>query len=508
MDEDFERAIALSILEAANAEQLARDDAYARSLANDTHYDHENEDYALALQLQESEQKDSVDKGRHRPESQAQLQDSSHIDHMCCVCGNSNKFRSKITALGRAWCPECFKCRGCSVRLEKFYQRAESSSTNDVYCSTCIRELFSIRCTLCSACLEGHYLRHSFFEDEKYCLTHEQIEARKKCFTCSRLEPVGVAFVELPDSRVSCLECLSSAVMSSDEAAQLYSQAVDFLESDLHLKIPPELRTVPVLVVDVHSLNEQAAQGRTSHHGSSIDYRRGGVGSVTRGLTLSRAFSVEHFGLGDMVFSFERGFQMGPRSLKRVDIHREVTAILILYGLPRDLSSSILAHEAMHAWLRLQKDFALDVEMMAEEGMCQFVSHRYVSYLDKQKGQSSAAQDISHENVSRAYKPFFNPSRAIPVRTGGFQTDSRWQKDTVKGTGRAIQDTASPVSGKSIDPNAILESKLRKYFKHTIETDSSPVYGDGYRAAASAVSKLGLDITLEHIRNFKTLPHV
>lgn len=32
----------------------------------------------------------------------------------------------------------------------------------------------------------------------------------------------------------------------------------------------------------------------------------------------------------------------------------EVTAILILYSLPRLLTGSILAHEMMHAWLRLK----------------------------------------------------------------------------------------------------------------------------------------------------------
>jgi len=32
----------------------------------------------------------------------------------------------------------------------------------------------------------------------------------------------------------------------------------------------------------------------------------------------------------------------------------EVTAILVLYGLPRLLTGSILAHELMHGWLRLK----------------------------------------------------------------------------------------------------------------------------------------------------------
>ena len=35
----------------------------------------------------------------------------------------------------------------------------------------------------------------------------------------------------------------------------------------------------------------------------------------------------------------------------------EVTAILILFGLPRLLTGSILAHEMMHAWMRLKGEF-------------------------------------------------------------------------------------------------------------------------------------------------------
>jgi hypothetical protein len=48
---------------------------------------------------------------------------------------------------------------------------------------------------------------------------------------------------------------------------------------------------------------------------------------------------------------------MGPASLftepQKLVRHCEVTAILVLYGLTRLLTGSILAHELMHAWLRL-----------------------------------------------------------------------------------------------------------------------------------------------------------
>lgn len=41
--------------------------------------------------------------------------------------------------------------------------------------------------------------------------------------------------------------------------------------------------------------------------------------------------------------------------------HCEVTAICILFGLPRLLTGSILAHELMHAWVRLDGELATSI---------------------------------------------------------------------------------------------------------------------------------------------------
>lgn len=50
------------------------------------------------------------------------------------------------------------------------------------------------------------------------------------------------------------------------------------------------------------------------------------------------------------------------------------------------------------------------------------------------------------------------------------------------------------------------EKKLGEFFKHQIEADISPVYGDGYRAGQQAVQKYGLKRTLDHIRMTGTFP--
>ena len=50
----------------------------------------------------------------------------------------------------------------------------------------------------------------------------------------------------------------------------------------------------------------------------------------------------------------------------------EITAIMVLCGLPWLLTGSIIAHEAMHAWLRLSGYPRLPPPV--EEGMCQLMA--------------------------------------------------------------------------------------------------------------------------------------
>lgn len=58
--------------------------------------------------------------------------------------------------------------------------------------------------------------------------------------------------------------------------------------------------------------------------------------------------------------------------------HREcrITAILILFGLPRLLTGSILAHECMHAYLKLCTDTKLSPTV--EEGLCQLMAYLWI----------------------------------------------------------------------------------------------------------------------------------
>ena len=57
----------------------------------------------------------------------------------------------------------------------------------------------------------------------------------------------------------------------------------------------------------------------------------------------------------------------------------QVTAILVLAGLPRVMAGAILAHECMHAWLRLSGVSHMQPQL--EEGLCQLMASLWLGSL-------------------------------------------------------------------------------------------------------------------------------
>ena len=82
------------------------------------------------------------------------------------------------------------------------------------------------------------------------------------------------------------------------------------------------------------------------------------------------------------------------------------------------------------------------------------------------------------------------------MRTGGFDFLS------LRAPGDAKQAEATRA-----DPSAEIEDKLLGFFLHSIETDKSAVYGDGYRHAQRVVEALGLDVALGELRASRSLPN-
>lgn len=226
------------------------------------------------------------------------------------------------------------------------------------------------------------------------------------------------------------------------------------------------MREVPVLAVDIPSLNEQQSRGNERHMNETV---------ICRGLTMSTIGEVRHMTEGGMYRNNAGYFSNGPPQIYRIESVREVTAVLVLFGLPRDLTTSILAHEAMHVWMRLTKEMPYPIPSKIEEGLCQVASRKYLENMCK-KNKSASNNSSSNNSKSNAFNSALNNLDYCPEITNLNMSDK--------------------------------SQTLRDFFCYQIETDCSIVYGDGFREANRTCNVLGLLIVLEVVRDTKQLPSI
>jgi len=154
----------------------------------------------------------------------------------------------------------------------------------------------------CAAC--GRLLTHGYFflrdRSDRYC--PECIAARPRCDACSA--PVGDQHWTLHDGRVLCARCHATAIIDLDVARQLYDETVAAVAAQLGLalRVGVEFR-----LVDAPTLTNIRAEGSGEH---TADEK-------TLGL-----------------------YQRQGR----------LRAIYLLYGLPKLLFRTVVAHEYAHAW--------------------------------------------------------------------------------------------------------------------------------------------------------------
>ncbi|KAJ4844868.1 Protein DA1- 1 [Turnera subulata] len=376
---------------------------------------------------------------------------SSH--RVCAGCNTEIGHGRFLSCMGAVWHPECFRCHACNLPITDY---EFSMSGNRPYHKSCYKEQNHPRCDVCSNFIPTNgaglieYRAHPFWH-QKYCPSHER-DGTPRCCSCERMEPRDAKYLSLEDGRKLCLECLDSAIMDTHECQPLYFEIREFYEG-LNMKVEQE---IPLLLVERQALNEAMEGEKNGHHHLP----------ETRGLCLSEEQTVTtvlrrpRIGAG---FRFIDIITEPYRLSRRC----EVTAILILYGLPRLLTGSILAHEMMHAWLRLKGYPNLRPEV--EEGICQVLAHMW---LDSEIYSSSGSDDASSSSSSSSSSPSSSSS------------------------------STSSKKGKRSD----FEKKLGEFFKHQIEADASPAYGDGFRQGNQAVLKYGLRSTLEHIRMTGSFP--
>ncbi|KAG7990123.1 hypothetical protein I3843_02G009500 [Carya illinoinensis] len=371
---------------------------------------------------------------------------------ICAGCKTEIGHGRFLSCMGAVWHPECFRCRACNQPITDY---EFSMSGNHPYHKSCYKEQNHPRCDVCKNYIPTNsaglieYRAHPFWL-QKYCPSHER-DRTPRCCSCERMEPTDTRYLSLDDGRKLCLECLDSAIMDTHECQPLYLEIQGFYEG-LNMKVEQQ---VPMLLVERQALNEAMEGEKNGHHHLP----------ETRGLCLSEEQTVTTILRRPRIGAGYRIIDMitEPYRLSR---RCEVTAILVLYGLPRLLTGSILAHEMMHAWLRLKGYPNLRPEV--EEGICQVLAHMWL----ESEIYSIPGSDVASSSSS-------SPSSSS-----------------------SSSSNTSSKKGKRSD----FEKKLGEFFKHQIESDTSSAYGEGFRLGNQAVLKYGLKRTLDHIRMTGSFP--
>ncbi|KAI3460284.1 hypothetical protein Pfo_016947 [Paulownia fortunei] len=362
---------------------------------------------------------------------------------ICAGCNTETGHGRILSCMNAVWHPECFRCRGCNQPISDY---EFSVSGSYPYHKACYKESHHPKCDICRHFIPTNaaglieYRAHPFWS-QKYCPRHEH-DGTPRCCSCERMESWDARFAALNDGRKLCLECLDSAIMDTKECQPLFLDIQEFFKG-LNMKVTQQ---VPLLLVEKQALNEAMGGERHGHHHMP----------ETRGLCLSEEQTVRTILRRPRIAAGNRviGMRTEPYKLTR---HCEVTAIIILYGLPRLLTGTILAHEMMHAWLRLNGYRTLRQDV--EEGICQVIASMWLE---------SQILSMSDSNSASTSSSAFKSSK---------------------------QGGRSP-----------FERKLSKFFKNQIATDASVIYGNGFRAGHQAVLKFGLQSTLDHMLKTGNFP--
>ncbi len=215
------------------------------------------------------------------------------------------------------------------------------------------------RCAACGARLTSGYY---FLRDRSDRFCPQCIATRPRCDACSA--PVGDPHWTLHDGRVLCNNCHTTAVFDPTLARQLYDETVAAVAAQLglRLRVGVEFR-----LVDAPTLAQVRAE---AHDGSAPEEK-------TLGL-----------------------YQRQGR----------LRAIYMLYGLPKLLFRTVVAHEYAHAW-QGEACPLLDDDGL-REGFAEWVAYRHLLFL----GCTRAAQRMLKS--SHPYRPLMEQVLALEEQIG------------------------------------------------------------------------------------------
>lgn len=258
----------------------------------------------------------------------------------CDVCGDAITGRFYRDG-EQKYHADCFtqhrapRCETCRLPITAQYTLYHGKN----YHVDCYENQVAKRCALCLNIIEGVYLKDNWGNSvHEY---HKDIYAQ--CSYCQRFisESISGGGLKYADGRHICSLCQRTAVTDSAEAQRIM---VDVAETLASVGINVTKETVPVALV-----SHQELQSESKRHGSNL-----------LGLTTYR----------------QTGWLAGL--IKAHDFK-----ILMLYGLPKTLFASSVAHELMHVWQ--YKNAPLNNDPLLCEGSCNYAAYLVLSRIDSRE---------------------------------------------------------------------------------------------------------------------------
>eukprot|EP00879_Flechtneria_rotunda_P009181 GHRR01009613.1.p1 GENE.GHRR01009613.1~~GHRR01009613.1.p1 ORF type:complete len:478 (+),score=126.42 GHRR01009613.1:326-1759(+) len=278
----------------------------------------------------------------------------------CAGCGKWLGMAAVVRALGKEWHPGCFRCAGCQQPLmSNGYNNTFAIGTDQLpYHPECHKRLFHPICCVCHRYIptrpDGRTeWRENPFWGNRHCPRHSN-DGTPQCCSCSRLQPQGEEWVGLQDGRLLCLECLDTLVIDTKAAQPLYHEVLSFFN---YMGMPHPYKA-PLLLVEGPVLDDYAhKEGRRQDPGAGPVFH-------VRGLCVAHVHttipSVVRAVAGVASIS-SITTRLAPQFPQQQ--HCSVSVILVMYGLPRLLTGSIIAHELMHAYLRMRHVTGLPLQV-------------------------------------------------------------------------------------------------------------------------------------------------
>ena len=167
----------------------------------------------------------------------------------------------------------------------------------------------------------------------------------------------------------------------------------------------------------------------------------------------------------------------------------------------RLLTGSILAHEMMHAYLRLKGILVVLVYLRLQHPL-----HSSISFYVCRTAVFNLNTFFFWVGY-RILSPEVEEGICQVLAHLWLESEITSGSGTMATTSDASSSSSSTSSSSKKGAKTEFEKRLGEFFKYQIETDSSVAYGDGFRAGMRAVERYGLRSTLDHIKMTGSFPY-